>query len=192
MPNAAYIQKERQGAIAWAKQAIREKLVIIDFETTGFAGSEIVQIGVIDTDGSILMDTFVKPQGKIPTRTTQVHGITDAMVADAPSLPDVWDDLVAILRGRHAVAYNVSFEQGIIKGEAARHQRPIIRPGRWSCAMKNYARFKGDWNIKHNNFRWHSLSNAVMQQGITVVDAHSAIGDCRMTLALVEQMAVAE
>lgn len=189
MPTYAYFKQEHEGAVAWARQAIREQMVIIDFETTGFKGSEIVQVGVIDTDGTILMDTLVRPQQPIPPRATQVHGINNTMVADAPTLPAVWDELANVLRGRHAVAYNAGFEQSIIEGESRRHGRPLLRPGRWSCAMLNYARFKGDWNTKFNNFRWHSLSNAVMQQGITVVDAHSALGDCRMTLALVQRMA---
>lgn len=189
MPTPAYIQQERAGAVAWARQAIGEEVVILDFETTGFKGSEIIQIGAIGPDGSVLMDQLVKPQGRIPARATEVHGITNTMVAGAPDLPTVWEALGVALYGRHVVAYNVGFEQGMIAGEIARHRLPALKAGRWSCAMLNYARYKGDWNSKFNNFRWHSLSNAVIQQGLTVDHAHSALGDCRMTLALIQRMA---
>lgn len=181
----------RDGAIGWARQALHEEALIIDFETTGFAGSEIVQVGVLDTAGAVLLETLVRPQGRIPARATQVHGITAAMVREAPTLPDLYDTLAGLLRGRHAVAYNAAFEQAILRGEAARHGRPLLKPGRWSCAMINYARYRGVWNPQFGDYRWHSLSSAAQQQGIPVDAAHSATGDCRMTLALMHRMAAA-
>lgn len=179
----------RAGAVRWAQQALSEPTLILDFETTGFAGSEIVQIGVIDMQGAVLLDTLVKPQGRIPARATEVHGITSAMVREAPSLPDLYDTLADLLREHHTVAYNVGFEKGILRGEAVRHQRPMIQARQWSCAMINYARFRGQWNPRFRDYRWHSLGNAVMQQGLVVTDAHSAVGDCRMTLALIRKIA---
>lgn len=179
----------RREAIQWAKQVLDEDIVILDFETTGFKGSEIVQIGAIDRDGITLMDVLVKPQGRIPPGATNVHGITDAMVQGAPGFRDLYTTLSVLLAGKHIVAYNADFEQGIISGECKRYNLPLMRPSKWSCAMKTYAGFYGKWNPRRGGYTWQSLGNACTQQEIVVQNAHSAIGDCLMTLKLIEKMA---
>lgn len=189
MPTQAYFTQERQKIAEWATQLLNENIVILDFETTGFKDAEIVQIGAIDTQGAVLMDTLVKPTGKIPRGASDVHGILDSMVVDSPGFRDLYVDMSVLFAGKRIVAYNADFEEGIIKSECKRHKLPLMRPREWACAMKAYARFHGTWNPKHNSFKWHSLSNACVQQKITVNNAHSAIGDCHMTLELLKKMA---
>jgi hypothetical protein len=40
----------------------------------------------------------------------------------------------------------------------------------------------------HRRYRWQSLGDACHQQGLAVDDAHDALADCRMTLALIEHI----
>ena len=56
-------------------------------------------------------------------------------------------------------------------------------------AMKLFAEFNGDWDHEHGHFRACKLTEATAALGLTVDDAHTAAGDCRMTLALLEGMA---
>ena len=46
--------------------------------------------------------------------------------------------------------------------------------------MLMYAQFVGEWNPRHGDYRWQRLPSG----------DHSAIGDCRATLALIHKMAV--
>jgi len=179
----------KQTAIGWAKSLFDDyDTVIIDFETTGRSNAEIVQIGMIDTDGNILMDQLVQPKKSIPAEVTDIHGITDEMVADAPTFPEIAPVFADLIAGKLAVAYNCSYEEKILAGECKRHKMPLIEPARWSCAMKAYASYYGQWHKKRRSYIWQSLTKAATQQGITVKDAHRAIGDCRMTLALIQKM----
>ncbi|MEQ8675615.1 MAG: 3'-5' exonuclease [Aggregatilineales bacterium] len=189
MPTQAYFAEERRKTAQWAQDLLEGDVVILDFETTGFKDSEIVQIGAINTQGETLMETLVKPLGKIPRGASQVHGIVDSMVVDAPGFRDLYVDMSVLFAGKKIIAFNSDFEEGIIKSECKRHKLPLMRPREWACAMKSYARFYGTWNPKHNSFKWQSLTNACVQQKITVANAHSALGDCLMTLELMKVMA---
>src|SRR4051794_16479396 len=80
--------------------------VVLDSETTGVAHAEIVQIAVVDAAGQVLIDTLVKPIQLIPREATRIHGITDAMVADAPTFAAILPQLQNILTGRNVVVYN--------------------------------------------------------------------------------------
>ena len=55
--------------------------------------------------------------------------------------------------------------------------------------MEPYAHHWGEWSDYHGCYKWQRLTSACIQQGIEIEDAHSAIGDCRMTLALIRKLA---
>jgi DNA polymerase III subunit epsilon len=57
------------------------------------------------------------------------------------------------------------------------------------CAMKTYAKFYGAWNTTRREYGWQKLEQACKQQRIPVENAHNALGDVLMTLALVKKMA---
>lgn len=189
MVSSSFIASAKHDAVSWARRVLAEDALILDFETTGIRNARIVQIGVIDMRGNPLLDTLVNPGIKIPAAATDVHGITDAMVAGSAPLDALYDTFHDLLKGRVVIAYNIAYEQSVLNYEAGRLKRPLIAPGRWECAMQNYARFKGTWNSKYRSFRWHSLSNAAIQQGIPLEQAHTAHADCLTTLRLIEAMA---
>lgn len=166
--------------------------VVLDTETTGIGpGAEAVQIGVLSSDGDVLMDTLVQPLRPIPPDAVAIHGITNAMVADAPKISDVCEELRALLTDRHCVVYNAEYDLGILKSST--NMRGLLidwsrTPLSWLCAMRTYAEFKGEPGRRPGDFRWHKLGVACQHQGIPVLDAHSAIADCRMTLQLVRKL----
>ena len=98
--------------------------VVFDTETTGLdlASDRIVQIaGLRITCGRLTgerFETLVNPGMKIPPGSTAIHGVTDAMVSDAP-------DMTAALTAFHhfaedavLVAHNAPFDMGMLRRAA--------------------------------------------------------------------------
>ena len=54
--------------------------------------------------------------------------------------------------------------------------------------MQAYAEFHGEWAEEKGRYRWQKLSIAAQQQGVTVQNAHRALGDCWMTLGVIRAM----
>lgn len=189
-------KQDREAAIAWAKQLVEEgDFVVLDSETTGFDGHPI-EIAVIAQSGAVLFDYRIKPPSgiKIDPGAFRAHGIKDDDLRDAPAWDTVAEQLDAVLRGRRLIIYNADFDTRIVRN-AIKAGGIFITEGTYraldnaECAMRMYAQFHGDWNDYHGNYRWQSLSNAASQMKVEVKDAHSALGDCLMTLGVIRAMA---
>lgn len=190
------MNKNKLDAARWAKNILKTEFVILDTETTGLHEGEIVEIAIINHCGDVLLDTYVKPSLPIPPDATRIHGITDAMVADAPGWYGVAALVEAAIRGRDLVVYNAVYDRRMMHQSCERAGMDKVEwrdVARWHCAMERYARFWGDWNDWHQSYRWQTLTNACAQQNIPEPEAkaHSALGDCLRTLALLKVMAAA-
>lgn len=184
MTNDPAQQKGR--IIRWAQGLLGSNALILDFETTGLHGSDIVQIGAVDMKGNTVYETLVKPAMPISVGAMGVHGITHEMVADAPTFETLYIELSLLLAGRTVVAYNAPFDKGILLGVCHRRNLPVPRIKGWECAMRAYATY---YFGGRGGGKWQSLSKACMQQGIRIENAHSAIADCKMTWQLMKKMA---
>lgn len=166
--------------------------VILDTETTGLERGEIVQIALIDADGTVLLDTLVKPVNAIPPEATAVHGITDADVVDAPTWAEVTLEVQRILTGRNVIIYNAVYDRKMMhqSAEAADLLKVDWKElGQFWCAMEAFAEIFADWNDYRQSYRWQKLSKAAMCYAVKESGAHSALGDCLTTLAIVRAMA---
>lgn len=180
----------RRQAIQWAQNLTRRPYFVLDTETTGLSASdEILQIGIVDSDGATVLNQLIKPTIPIPSGASAIHGFTDRDVADAPSFKQVYIRLSTLLAGQVVVAYNMDFDWRMLQQTAARYSLPDLRLGKRHCAMKQYARFKGVRQNNGRNYVWHKLGNALRQEGLLVAKAHDALDDARMTLALINKMA---
>lgn len=93
------------------------RFVVIDTETTGLAaygGAELVQVALIEYAGLAPtgreFSRFIRPQQPIPPASTAIHGIDDAMVADAASAEEVIDDVVRFIGEAVLVGHHVAFD----------------------------------------------------------------------------------
>lgn len=93
------------------------RFVVIDTETTGlqaYAGDEIIQIALLEYQG--LQPTgrefvsLVHPARPIPAESTAIHGIDDAMVATAPVIDHLIDDIVDFIGHAVVVGHHVAFD----------------------------------------------------------------------------------
>ncbi|MDB4990277.1 MAG: polymerase epsilon subunit [Myxococcaceae bacterium] len=100
-------------------------LAVIDFETTGFDAQldRVVEIGVVCFErGQVTkrVNWLIQPGMAIPEAAMNVHGITDAMVAEAPRFEHVAEELRQALIGHLPVAYNATFDRKFMHAEMAR------------------------------------------------------------------------
>lgn len=169
----------------------RGDFLLLDTETTGLHDGEICQIAIIDHAGIVLMDSLVKTTFSIPADATRIHGITDAMVADAPTWSDLTDQIQAILAGRDLIVYNAVYDRKMMHQSAEKAGLPKVEwkeLTRWHCAMEAFAEVYGDYNSYRGTYRWQKLTTAAAYYGLPVQNAHSALGDCLMTLGVVKAM----
>ena len=156
---------------------MQKKTIVLDTETTGFKNdAEVIQIGIIDLDGHVLMDTFVQCQGDIPDDAIEVHGITKDRLIDAPLWTDIHDQLSQLLLDAELVViYNDSFDIRLMQQTAKRYDLKLPN-FQVRCAMREYANtyFDGEF-VK--------LSEAAHYENVdmSAIKAHSAIDDCEMT-----------
>jgi DNA polymerase-3 subunit epsilon len=183
---------DKRAAADWARDLLKGEFVILDVETTGLGPEdEIVQIGIVDQTGAVVLDQLIKPQQSIPSDATAIHGITDETVKDAPPFDKVWIHIVAALAGKRVVAYNLKFDSGMLIQDCTRHGLASFMYSTDSaCAMEEFAQFNGEWNEYHGNYRWKKLSEAMRILGVEFDgQQHSAISDCQATLAVIRKMA---
>ncbi|MGN5124121.1 3'-5' exonuclease [Aeromonas sp. 30P] len=165
---------------------------ILDTETTGLDDqAEIIEISIIDQFGGVVFDSLVKPQKPIPAEATAIHGITNDMVATAPSWADIHDEVCRIVSCKPLVIYNADYEMRLMAQTAALYGlQPVTANAGVHCAMLAYAEFYGDWNDYKGSYRWQRLTAAAAQQGVvTDGQAHRALADVMMTLGVLQAMA---
>ena len=182
---------ERADAIKTARSILNQKPVYLDTETTGLERSdEIVEIALIDFDGSVLLETLVRPKISIPFGATRVHHITDDMVAGAPTWPEVWPQIGALLSGRLTAIYNEEFDIKLMKQTTEKNRIPWSAPYlATTCIMQLYARYFGDWNEYRGSFAWQSLEKAARQCRLDLPNTHRAKDDALLARAILEHMA---
>ncbi len=97
--------------------------VFIDTETTGLDPRQdvIIEVGaVVWRDGEVLEEytTLVAPNRPIPPAITRLTGITDEMVANAPSLYTLRNQLRRLIGDHFVVGHNVGFDLGFLQAES--------------------------------------------------------------------------
>ena len=104
--------------------------VVVDLETTGVSPAEdaITEIGAVKVRGGEIvaeMATLVNPGRSIPPVVTVLTGLTDRMVAAAPSIEEVVPTFLEFSQGAVLVAHNAGFDLGFLRAAAERAGYPV-------------------------------------------------------------------
>jgi DNA polymerase-3 subunit epsilon len=99
-------------------------IAVLDFETTGLSPGydRVVEVSVVRIDpGSeprLVFDSLVNPERRMAA--TEIHGIRDRDVADAPRFDDLAAGLLHALSGCVVAAHNVYFDLRFLRFELDR------------------------------------------------------------------------
>ncbi len=157
---------------------------IIDLETTGGqpANDRITELAIFVHDGQRVVDsytTLVNPGRAIPPFITQLTGITNDMVADAPRFHEVARKVVEMTDGCVFVAHNVRFDYSFLKKEFAdlgyNYSRKTLCTVRLSRSL-----IPGQPS--------YSLGKLCQNIGIPLEGRHRAAGDAEATAILFDRL----
>ena len=162
----------------------RTLYAIVDIETTGGqpAQDRITEIAVYVHDGEKIVDEFsslLNPGRSIPPFITQLTGITNDMVADAPRFHEVARRVVEMTTGCVFVAHNVRFDYSFLKKEFAdlgyNYARKTLCTVRLSRSL-----IPGQPS--------YSLGKLCRNIGIPLEGRHRAAGDAHATTLLFDKL----
>jgi len=160
--------------------------VVIDTETSALTG-EPCQIGIVDQDGKVLLDTYVRPSVPIGQTAIAIHGITNDMVAAAPTFVDLRERLLELLVPSPVLSYNAVFDRQMLHNAADRWGVGKINwktLAHWCCVMEAFAEWNGEWNDWHDSYRWKTLTYAAERAGIAIEGHHGALADSLIALGV--------
>lgn len=110
-----------------------KRQLILDTETTGFYfsdGDRIVEVGVIEMVNRKLTGSsfhvYINPQ-RLVGDSENIHGISDAFLADKPVFAEIVHALDAYLDQAEIIAHNATFDMNFLEAEFARAKLPPLK-----------------------------------------------------------------
>ncbi len=155
---------------------------IIDIETTGGSAhlEKITEIAIYQYDGNEITDEYVSlvnPERNIPYFITNLTGITNEMVEDAPRFYEIAKKIIEMTEGRIFVAHNARFDYSFIRQE-------------YKSLGFNYKRSILDTVALSRKLlpghKSYSLGNICNDLCISINGRHRAAGDALATVRLFE------
>lgn len=181
-------QRRRQSVSAQAQGLIDLQCIVLDTESTGLCSDdEVCEIAIVDVEGTQLLDTLIRPCKPIPKEATAIHGITAAMVANAPSWPEVAEQFATVVTGRTVVTYNAAFDERLLRQTHQAHGLP--QPAlKTACLMQMFAAWNGEWDKGRDQWRWLKLIEAATECDTVTEGAHRAMADARIALSVLRYL----
>lgn len=172
-------------------ELLDDRCVILDTETTGLTdSSEIIEISLIDSNGSVLLNTLVKPKRKMraDNKAVAIHGITNEMLENAPQWNEIHDRFCSLINGKRVVIYNAKYDLRLLEQTSSKYglSIPDFRP---ECAMLIYGAWEGTKNEYGTGVKYHKLEDAAQSLGVVVNGKpHRALTDCLKTLSVLKKI----
>jgi DNA polymerase III subunit epsilon len=161
-------------------------IVAIDTETTGRdpASDRVVEVACVRWErGSITLrkSWLVNPGRPIPKEASDVHGILDEHVKDAPTFAEIVPELLEALAGAIPLAYNAEFDRKQLMSELGRVAAPASPPP----AFQKNAEWIDPlvWARELQKLeKSRALAEVAARLGIELAQAHRATDDAEAAL----------
>ncbi len=107
--------------------------ICFDTETTGFdpaTGDRLVEIGCVELINRVpsgaVYHTYINPERDMPPGAFEVHGLSEAFLADKPLFSDIVEDFLAFVGDSVLVIHNAAFDMKFINAELKACGRPTM------------------------------------------------------------------
>ncbi len=158
------------------------QFAIVDIETTGGFPEQhgMTEIAIVLHNGTEVegrYETLINPHQPIPPYIANMTGISDKMVAAAPSFEEVAPHIFNLLKDRIFVAHNVNFDYSFVKYhlQQAGHQLNVSKLCTIRLARKVFP-----------GFRKYGLGHLCRELNITITNRHRAGGDAIATAQILD------
>ena len=158
--------------------ALPNDYVVIDIETTGldYNWDEIIELAAIryrNGEEVARYDQLVNPGFELPVFITELTGITDAMVAEAPVIDEAIIPFVAFLGADLLIGHNVGFDMRFVWKASREHLGEELQNEYIDTMRLSRKVLPG---LGH-----HRLADVSAYYGISYTGAHRASVDCEIT-----------
>ncbi len=169
-------------------EALSTSFVVFDLETTGFYPSKdnITEIGATKIVDSQIVDafsTFVNPKMLIPKEVTDITGITDEMVVDAPTIEEVLPKFLDFIGDSVLVAHNSDFDMSFLLRNASKMNVEIENTVLDTLELAR---------VFYTDMKNYKLGTLAKHFKVPLVNAHRAVDDAaataRIFLAMLHDM----
>src|SRR5690606_32696404 len=158
---------------------------VVDVETTGITPrlNSIIEIGIVKVKGLKIIDrysTLINPGRPVPYYITQLTGISDDEIFNAPFFEEVADEILQFISGTVLTAHNLSFDKSFLNREFLLTGRDKLKLPEL-CTVRLAKRLFPDLRSK-------SLSSLCRHLRVKLINAHRALPDAEATAKVLIRM----
>lgn len=159
--------------------------IVFDIETTGLDSSydEVIEIGAIKVHKNKIVSKFnslVKPRNEIDEYITELTGITNEMVKDAPTIEEILPDFMNYIGNDILIGHNVNFDINFIYDNLYRNKFDVLTND-FIDTMRISRKLLPD--LPH-----HRLIDLARYFEIDTTNNHRSLKDCEITMDIYEQL----
>lgn len=167
----------------WLLDLPKDEIICLDLETTGLyphQTDEVLQVSICNGNGEMLLNTYVKPANRKRWPNAQaIHGITPAMVKDAPTLLDISSEIYSLIEScTLLIGYNVrDFDLEFLIAGGVKLPRFL----KVYDLINDCSVLYSYWNSSYCNYTYISLEKVANKLGITY-SPHDSSEDVQATV----------
>lgn len=164
-----------------------DNFVVIDTETTGMtADDEVIELAVVNMDGTVLYDSTFCPKTEVSCFASAVNHITTESLCDSPEFAGEWNKIKALIGNKKILAHNASFDKRMIKQTLEKYNMDASVVETLFCGCYDSKSIVK----KHIELGSYSLENIAHDLGIKRAESHRAADDCIMTLEVLSRLEI--
>jgi DNA polymerase-3 subunit epsilon len=165
-------------------------IIVFDTATTGLDPDqgEILQISIIDGNGNVLIDEYVKPYWTEQWEDAQeINSISPKMVADARYPHELIPKVKGIFESaKLCIAYNIPFDVGMMEKWGMQLESMTCE---WYDVMTVFSVIYGEWSDYYGAYKWKKLRSCAEYFGyMPDGDYHNSLEDVKATLYCYDQI----
>ena len=156
---------------------IKDKVfAFVDVETSGATPGEhgVIDIGILRVKNNKVIGRYnqlINPKRHINSFVSTLTGITDEVVANAPTFTEVKEEIFELLDGAIFVAHNSKFDYSFIRQEFAKEEIKFSAPE--LCTVKLSRSL-------YPQFKHHNLDAVIERHGFICENRHRAYDDAEV------------